>query len=142
MFIDEREEGGEGERNIDLLPPVHMLARDWALNLSMCPDWWSNKQHFGATNWATQPGMFNSFEKFQSFWLSIMLFINLFFVHNKLSAHIFLYLVEYFQNCHLEFYVTYITYFHVFKYTFWRFCLSELPYYLDYSWYLMDFFSV
>ena len=62
MFIDFRESGRERERNIDWLPPVHALTRDWTQNLGMCPDWELNLQPFGVwdealTNRATQPGL-------------------------------------------------------------------------------------
>ena len=52
------------ETNIDWLPPVYALTGDWTYNLDMCPDWYSNLQHFGAeedapANWVTCPGKKN-----------------------------------------------------------------------------------
>ena len=56
MFIDllilgrEREElgrGGERERNMDWLPPIHTETWDWTHSLDICPDWESNLQPFG-----------------------------------------------------------------------------------------------
>ena len=66
MREKERERGREtsssgGERNIDGLPPVHILTWDWTRNLEMCPDQESILKPFGVwvntpTNGATQPG--------------------------------------------------------------------------------------
>ena len=54
------------ERNIDWLPPVYTLTRDWTHNLGVCPDQGLNLQPLGVkdnapTNWATQPGLYQFF---------------------------------------------------------------------------------
>lgn len=43
-----REEGTERERNINWLPSLHAQIRDRTHNPSVCPNWKSNHQPFGA----------------------------------------------------------------------------------------------
>ena len=57
-FLEREEGGGDRDRNIDLLPPVCALTRDWTHILGMCPGWGSNHNLFGVWDdgpayWAT-----------------------------------------------------------------------------------------
>ena len=53
---ERKRETSTWERNINWLPPVRNLTRDWTFNLGMCPGWESNLQPFSVENDAlTEP---------------------------------------------------------------------------------------
>ena len=66
MFIDLREKEKHWcERNIDWLPPIYALTRDWTHKPGICPDWESNSYTFSVWDNSqpshTNQGWFPSF---------------------------------------------------------------------------------